>query len=101
MSKANIIIQTEDVQVRIMELGSGETVPLHHHSEITDTMFGLTGEIMVCKKTPEEQVVLTPGKHCVVAAGRTHQVRNRLQQEPSRYLLVQGVGTYDFIKDPM
>ena len=98
MKKEQIIIQTENVKVRIMELEPGEVTPWHHHTEITDTMFGLTGEILVMMKNPEERQVLTPGCRCTVATGRIHQVTNNLRSENSSYLLVQGVGTYDFIK---
>ncbi len=99
MKKEQIILQTENVKVRIMELWPGEETPLHHHTEITDNMFGLTGEILVMMKNPDERVVLTPGVHCTVATGRRHQVANHRKSENSTYLLVQGVGTYDFIKE--
>ena len=98
MKKEQVIIQTETVKVRIMELEPGEVTPWHHHTEITDNMFGLAGEILVMMKNPEERRLLSPGGHCTVATGRVHQVTNNLQSGNSSYLLVQGVGTYDFIK---
>ncbi len=100
MKKEEIIIQTANVKVRVIELLPGEVAPLHHHTEITDTMFGLSGEIVVRMKNPEGQVLLTPGARCTVDAGRVHQVGNNLEAETSAYLLVQGVGQYDFIKAP-
>ncbi len=99
MKKEEIIIQTENVKVRVIELLPDEVAPFHHHTEITDTMFGISGEIIIRMKNPEEQVLLTPGVRCTVATGRTHQVVNLLKTETSKYLLVQGVGRYDFIKE--
>lgn len=98
MKKEEVIIQTEDVKVRIIELQPGEITPFHYHTEITDNMFGISGEIIVSMKNPEEKILLTPGIRCKVETGRIHQVTNCLKTEISEYLLVQGVGKYDFIK---
>ncbi|MDH3392088.1 MAG: cupin domain-containing protein [Desulfobulbaceae bacterium] len=97
MKKQEIILQTEDVNVRVIELRSGEICPLHHHTEVTDDLFGVSGEIIVIAKNPDEKTVLTPGVHCKIAPGRVHQVINNLKNEESKYLLIQGIGKYDFI----
>lgn len=99
MKKEETIIQTEDVKVRIIELQSGESGPFHFHTEITDNMFGISGEIIVSMKNPAEKVVLKPGVRCTIEPGRIHCVSNSLKNETSKYLLVQGVGAYDFIKE--
>ena len=98
LKKEEIIVQTANVKVRVLELQPGEVGPLHHHTEITDNMFGISGEIVVITKNPDEKKVLTPGVHCKIKPGRIHQVINNLGNEKSKYLLVQGVGKYDFIK---
>lgn len=99
MKKEDILIQTDHVQVRIIELQAGDSTPFHHHSEITDNMFGISGEITVEMKNPAEKIILQPGTHCQVEPGRKHQVRNNLTTSTSKYLLVQGVGKYDFVKE--
>ena len=99
MKTEEIIIQTNDVKVRIIELKSGESGPFHFHTEITDNMLGISGEITVNMKKPSEKIILKPGVHCSIEPGRVHCVRNNLNNETSKYLLVQGVGTYDFIKE--
>lgn len=99
MKNEEIIIQTENVKVRIIELQPGEIAPFHYHTEITDNMFGLSGEIIVNIRKPEKQIILTPGVRCKIEVGRVHQVINNRKDETSKYLLVQGVGTYDFIKE--
>ena len=90
------LIQTEDVRVRVMNLQPGEATPLHHHSEITDHMVGLTGKMQVKLKDPSEELGLGPGERCQVESGRVHQVRNINTEKPASYLLIQGVGRYDF-----
>ena len=92
-----IILQTEDVKVRLITLQPGEGNAWHHHSEITDTMFGVAGKVVVRCADPEEEIILAPGVRCSVTPGRLHKVENLLVRETSRYLLIQGVGTYDFI----
>jgi quercetin dioxygenase-like cupin family protein len=90
-----VIIKTKDVSVRIIELRSHEVADWHYHTEITDNMFCLTGNITVRLKEPDEELVLSPGRRCEVMKGRVHQVANA-GADIARYLLVQGVGNYDF-----
>lgn len=88
------VLQTEDVRVRVMPLGQGEIVPWHTHSVVTDHMFCLSGRICVRAAEPEEEFVLGPGQRCTIRPGRPHRVENL--GEAAEYLLVQGVGRYDF-----
>lgn len=90
-----VIIKTKDVRVRIIELRLHEVADWHYHTEITDNMFCLTGSITVRLKEPDEEFVLSPGGRCEVMKGRVHQVANA-GADIARYLLVQGVGNYDF-----
>jgi len=99
MKDEKIILQTDSVKVRIMELDRGETAPLHRHSHISDHMFGLSGEILVRMRNPDQDCLLTAGAHCTVEAGRAHQVLNKRKDQTAKYLLVQGVGPYDFLPD--
>ena len=81
--------------MRILELEAGEALPWHHHSEVTDYVFALDGEIEIQLRSPDEKVALTPGERCEVSTGRGHRVVN-LCQRKTKYLLIQGVGKYDF-----
>ena len=90
-----VIIKTKDVSVRIIEIRSHEVAARHYHTEITDNMFCLTGNITVRLREPNEELVLSPGQRCEVMKGRVHQVANA-GADIARYLLVQGVGNYDF-----
>lgn len=90
-----IVIKTENTRVRVVELGAGEVAKWHSHSEVTDNMFCLTGRLTVRMQGPDEEVLLLPGQRCTVAQGRVHQVVN-VDASKMTYLLVQGVGRYDF-----
>ncbi len=98
MKKEEILIETPDARVRILTLAPGEIAPCHRHTQITDNMFCLSGDMEIYLYGPEEKVVLTPGARCEVRQGRAHQVSNRSKHLPAEYLLVQGVGRYDFIR---
>lgn len=96
MSDANqTILETENVRVRIMTLQSGSATAWHYHGEVRDSIFCLEGPLAVEYRNPEERIELGNGQHCAVAVGRKHRVVNLAGRETS-YLLVQGVGRYDF-----
>lgn len=98
MKKEEIIIQTDEVKVRLMELQPEDVTPWHFHTEVTDHFFGVSGKIEVRMKNPDESVILDAGVRCQVEKGRVHQVVNLSKKESSRYLLIQGVGRYDFVR---
>jgi quercetin dioxygenase-like cupin family protein len=92
------IIKTQDVLVRIMELEKNAATEWHFHSEVTDFLVCLTGEIRVQTKTPDESTSLHPGEQAQVSPLKVHRVIN-IFDDKSEYLLVQGVGAYDFCKE--
>ncbi len=89
------IIRTDTVSVRIMELAAGGATEWHYHTEVTDFVVGLSNTVAVESRQPEHAVTLAPGERTDVPVGRVHRVVN-LSPDPSEYLLVQGVGRYDF-----
>jgi len=98
MKNEETLIQTDNVRVRLIELQPGASTPYHSHTEVTDTMFGVSGETLVHMRAPDEEIRLAPGDRCTVETGRVHRVANALEDAPSKYLLIQGVGRYDFIE---
>ena len=89
------IIRTGDVSVRILGMASGGAGPWHFHTEVVDNMFCLSGIISVRLRAPDEEIHLFPGQRLEVLPGRVHRVVNA-GHGPASYLLVQGVGRYDF-----
>lgn len=96
MEQEESLIQTDTVRVRAMGLLPGDATPWHFHREVTDHLVGLTGVILVRLKQPAAVLELRPGQRCTVEVGRVHQVANGSLSGPAGYLLIQGVGRYDF-----
>jgi quercetin dioxygenase-like cupin family protein len=90
-----VILETDTVRVRILVLEGGQATAWHFHTEVTDKMLCLNGRVAVEYLGPQERIELSPGGRCEVSVGRKHRVVN-LMNETARYLLVQGVGRYDF-----
>ena len=98
--KEQVLIDTADVRVRVLVLGPDEAVAWHTHTEVVDHIFCLEGELAVFFRDPKEEIHLRPGQHCQVRRLRAHRVAN-LGRSPGKYLLVQGIGRYDFnLLDP-
>jgi len=92
----NIVLKTEDALVRTIEIFPETEAPWHYHTEVIDDCFCLEGIIEVQIKNPDQTISLAPGERCTINTGRVHRVANATK-EKSKYLLVQGVGKYDFI----
>lgn len=90
-----VILETENVRVRILALECGQATAWHFHTEVTDRMLCLEGRIAIECREPQERFEVGPGERCEITVGRVHRVVN-LSAEKAKYLLVQGVGQYDF-----
>ena len=95
MIKPEILIETQDVRVRIMTLESGQATAWHYHTEIADSMFCLDGPLAVEYRNPDARLELINGEHCAVPVKRVHRVVTPGVGEAS-YFLVHGVGRYHF-----
>lgn len=91
------ILRSDKVLVRKMQLDLNAESEAHFHKEITDSVFPLTGEIMVKKFDPLEEIVIGPGEFVAIEPQRIHQIKN-VSDSPVSYLLVQGEGEIDFNK---
>ncbi|MCC6917254.1 cupin domain-containing protein [Nitrosomonas sp.] len=90
-----VILKTNNVSVRVLSLAPKEVAPWHFHQNVVDNMFCLSGSILIDLQNPSESLLLEPGHRCEVKPGRVHRVSNP-QEKEAKYLLVQGVGEYDF-----
>lgn len=96
--KIAVIAKGADVLVREYVLGPGESIPWHHHSQITDHYYSLEGMVLIETRTPPTRRELTPGASACVTPPMPHHVSNP-SGTPCRFLLIQGVGKYDFVKE--
>jgi quercetin dioxygenase-like cupin family protein len=92
-----IILETNDTAVRVIEILKNTMSPWHHHTHVIDNCFCLKGEIKVHSKNPNNTVILSPGERHTISAGVIHCVENSTNSK-AKYLLVQGIGAYDFIE---
>ncbi|HWB49229.1 MAG TPA: cupin domain-containing protein [Stellaceae bacterium] len=92
-----LIAQTPDVRIVEYTLEPGDSHPWHRHSQVTDRIYCLEGLIGVDSREPERQFLLQPGQSCEVPVGTVHHVSNP-GGDTGRYLLVQALGKYDYIR---
>jgi quercetin dioxygenase-like cupin family protein len=91
-----LIAETPELRVQEMILAPGDCIPWHYHSGITDTFYCLEGELHIASPRPATVHRLRPGDSLAVPPRRAHEVSNH-SQHVCRFILVQGVGTYDFV----
>lgn len=86
-----------DVQARVFTLAPGEAIPWHFHSAVTDWYFVLEGALSIETRAPSDRRVLDVGARHHIPPKTAHLISNRSEAE-TRFLLVQGVGAYDFLR---
>ncbi len=91
-----LVAEGADLQVQVLTLDAGQCVPWHYHSEITDSFVCLEGPMVVETRAPRAAHRLSPGERCAVPPKTAHTVHGK-DDGPCKFLLVQGVGVYDYI----
>ncbi len=91
------VLEARGVRVRLLRLSGRQRVPWHYHTEITDTFFCMEGPMRVLARDPAEAHVLEAGQTLEVRAPRPHCV-SAVDGGPCRFLVVQGVGRYDYVE---
>jgi quercetin dioxygenase-like cupin family protein len=91
-----IVAEGADLRVTVLTLASGQCVPWHYHSQITDSFVCLDGPMVVETRAPRALHELSPGQRCAVPPKTAHYVHGK-NDGPCRFLIVQGVGVYDFV----
>ena len=86
-----------DVQARVFTLAPGEAIPWHFHSAVTDRYFVLEGALSVETRAPADTRVLPVGASYRIPPKTAHLISNHSDAD-TRFLLVQGVGAYDFVR---
>ena len=102
VSSRKIVAESADVQVKEFLLVPGEEVPWHHHSAVFDVFYCLTGSLTVERidvfsgeRLPS--LVVHAGDSAKVEPGTAHRPFNATGSQ-CRFLNVQGVGIYDFVR---
>lgn len=90
-----IVAEGADLRVSVLTLAAGQEVPWHYHNEVSDSFVCLEGPMVVQTRAPRNIYRLEPGQRCAVPAKTAHQVQGE-NGGPCKFLIVQGVGVYDF-----
>ena len=83
-------------RINEIQISPQQKVPWHYHSNIQDTFYVLQGSIRVFMQEPKEEVRLEPGDTYSVAPRRAHLVVNG-GETSATFLVLQGLGEYDFV----
>lgn len=94
----HVVAKGADVLVREYTLDAGEAIPWHHHSKISDYYYGLEGTVLIETRSPAARHELAAGQSAKVTPPTAHHVSNP-GRATCRFLLVQGGGAYDFVKE--
>jgi quercetin dioxygenase-like cupin family protein len=86
---------SNDVQVRVFTLAHGDVIPWHYHRESTDHYFVLRGSLTIETRGPNNRCVLPVGESYKILPSTAHRISNESASE-CQFLLVQGVGKYDW-----
>jgi len=91
-----VVAEGVDMRVTVFTLAAGQCVPWHYHSDITDSFVCLDGSMVVETRAPRAMHELSPGQRCAVPPKTAHYVHGK-NDGPCQFLIIQGVGTYDFV----
>ena len=90
------LAEAPGLRVRQLSLAVGQCVPWHFHSEITDTFFCMQGPMCVRTRSPDAEFVLQAGDTLAIPPGRHHYAAG-VDKQACSFMIVQGVGTYDYV----
>lgn len=79
-----------------LQLSPTQSVPWHTHTNVSDTFYVLEGRLRLFLQDPKQEVHLGVGESFAVVAGRPHLVTNPAETSVT-FLILQGVGTYDYV----
>jgi len=88
--------QRAGFRINELQISKTQKVPWHYHSNIQDTFYVLQGAIRIFLQNPKENVTLKPGETYAVAPRRPHLVTNA-GEASATFLVLQGIGEYDFV----
>ncbi len=91
-----VLADTPTLRVSELTLAAGQAVPWHYHSEITDTFVCIEGPMVIETQGGRTKTELQPGERHAIPPRTAHYVSGK-DGERCRFVLVQGVGTYDYM----
>ncbi|MFZ1909793.1 MAG: cupin domain-containing protein [Burkholderiales bacterium] len=83
-------------RINELQISATQQVPWHYHNNVQDTFYVLEGRLRLFLREPKEEVRLGPGETYTVAPRRPHLVTNG-GKASATFLVLQGIGEYDFV----
>ncbi len=96
MSRREIAAEGIDLCVSILTRAAGERGPWHYHSEMADNIVRMEEITIVETWALRATYVLEPAQRCTIGPKIAHFAHGN-DGGPWRYLIVQGVGIYDWM----
>ena len=96
--RIHVVAKGADVLVREYTLDPGESIPWHHHTLVSDYYYGLEGTVVIETREPVARHEVGAGRTAQVTPPTAHHVSNPTNA-PCRFLLIQGVGQHDFVRE--
>lgn len=92
-----ILAEVRDLRASLYTLAPGDVIPWHFHSHVADRYFCLGGILRVETRAPRAGTRVGIGESYTIAPKTAHRISNGGDAD-CRFLLLQGVGLYDFHK---
>lgn len=92
------IAEGSDLRARLYTLAPGDVIPWHYHTGVTDWYFCLEGTLRIETRGRRAEERLVAGGRYAIPPNTAHRISNGGAGEDCRFLLLQGVGAYDFNK---
>jgi len=88
--------QRPGFRISELQISPTQKVPWHYHTNVQDTFYVIEGSIRIFLQSPKEEVTLKPGQTYSVPPRRPHLVTNS-SDTSATFLVLQGMGDYDFV----
>jgi mannose-6-phosphate isomerase-like protein (cupin superfamily) len=89
------VVEGVDVKARVFTLAPGDVISWHLHTETTDHYFVLRGQLTIERRTPDHRRTLGVGERYQITRENAHRLTNHGSTD-CQFLLIQGVGRYDW-----
>lgn len=97
VKSVEMVMAGADVRARLYTLAPSDVIPWHFHTAVRDWYFCLGGKLAIETRSPREIRTLESGGIHTIEPKTAHRISNGGGTE-CRFLLLQGVGAYDFQK---
>src|SRR5206468_13041871 len=91
-----LVAEGTDLRVQVLTLAAGQCVRGITTPRLATASFALRGPMVVETRAPRHVYRLVPGERCAVPPKTAHYVHGEADG-PCKFLIVQGVGVYDFV----